>query len=294
MSSFTLSGRLPARDFLGLGRFHIVVIAALAAVVFGWLFDGRLGFVAGGLVAFDWFLLNLFNRIADVPEDRRNGVSGTGFVEQNAGALMRIVFVALALSLIGARPLGTPLLVLRCAFHAGGFAYSFPTVTRRIKEIFLVKNVFSGLLFIVSAIGYPLALREGPIPVAQVVALAAFFLPLEMTYELIYDLRDVEGDAAEGIVTLPIRWGAPRTRAFIELLLALSAAALLAGYLVGALRWRELVMIAAPLQQALVLRFWIPKEVRKQDAIGITWLGAAQLASYVAWIAAGLPLERPW
>lgn len=275
-------------------RPHIVAIAGLAAIVFGWVLGGELAWVAGGLVAFDWCVLNLFNRIADVPEDERNGVEGTPFVRQNAGMLMRVSFVALALSLIGARPLGMPLLILRLGFHAGGFAYSFPTVVPRVKEIFLLKNVFSGLLFILSVIGYPLALSGAAFSWAEVAFLCAFFLPLEVTYELIYDLRDVEGDAASGIVTLPIKWGVPRTRAFIELLLALSASSLLAGYLLGVLRWRELVMIAAPLQQALVLRFWIPREVRKKDAIGITWLGAAQLASYVGWVMLGLPLERPW
>ena len=289
-----ITGRISARDFLGLGRFHIVAIAALAAVVFGWEFDGRLGFAAGGLVAFDWFVLNLVNRIADVPEDKQNGVSGVGFVEANASALMRIAFVALLVSLLGARPLGTELLVLRLAFHAGGFAYSFPTVGPRLKEVFILKNVFSGLLFILSVIGYPLALRQATPPLGEVVALCAFFLPLEITYELIYDLRDVKGDAAAGIVTLPIRWGERRTRALIELLLALSAAALLAGYLSGALRFCELVMIAAPLQQALVLRLWIPRTVDQREAIRITWLGAAQLASYLGWIALGLPVSRPW
>ena len=288
-----ITGRISARDFLGLGRFHIVAIAGLAAVVFGWEFDGHLGFAAGGLVAFDWFLLNLFNRIADVPEDKRNGVSGTGFVEANAGALMRIAFIALTVSLIGARPLGTHLLVLRIAFHLGGFAYSFPTVGPRIKEVFALKNVFSGLLFILSVIGYPLALREAAPPWPEVVALCAFFLPLEITYQLIYDLRDVAGDAAAGIVTLPIKWGEKRTRALIELLLALSAAALFAGYLSGALRFCELVLIAAPLQQALVVRLWIPRQVTKRDAIRITWLGAAQLLSYLAWIVLRLPVTRP-
>jgi 4-hydroxybenzoate polyprenyltransferase len=277
-------------------RLHIVAIAALAAAVFGWLFDGRVGWLAGALVGFDWCVLNLFNRIADVPEDRRNGVPGTDFVARNAGMLMRAAFVALAASLFGARPLGMPLLVVRLAFHAGGFAYSFPTVTRRLKEVFVVKNVFSALLFVLSVIGVPLVLSGAPPRWAEVAALALFFLPLEITYELIYDLRDVDGDAASGIVTVPVAWGAQRTRALIELLLALSAAVLLAGYLFGALRWRELVMIAAPLQQALVLRFWIPpaRGVRARDAVGITWLGAAQLASYLAWIGLRLPLERPW
>ena len=272
-------------------RPHIVAIAGLAAVVFGWVFSGQLAWVAGGLAAFDWCVLNLFNRIADVPEDERNGVSGTEYVRQNAGFLMRGAFIALGVSLIGAQRLGMPLMVLRLAFHAGGFVYSFPP---RLKEMFLVKNVFSGLLFIVSVIGYPIALGGVMPPVSEILFLSTFFLPLEVTYELIYDLRDVDGDAASGIVTLPVKWGAPRTRALIELLLALSAASLLAGYLLGVLRWRELVMIAAPLQQAIVLRVWIPREVRKKDAIGITWLGAAQLASYVGWVLLGLPLERPW
>ncbi len=292
--SWALTGRLKPSEALGLGRFHIVAIAALATVVFGWEFDGLIRWTAGGLVAFDWFVLNLFNRIADVPEDKKNGVAGTGFVEQNAGALMRIATLALAISFIGARPLGTPLMVLRAAFHIGGFAYSFPTVGRRIKEIFLVKNVFSGALFIISVIGYPLALRDATPPLPEVIGLALFFLPLEITYELIYDLRDVEGDAAAGLVTLPVKWGAQRTRAFIDMLLAASAAVLLLGFLTGALEWRELVMIAAPVQQALVLRLWIPREVHRRDAIGITWLGAVQLASYLGWIAFGGPLERPW
>ena len=287
-------GHLSARDLIGLGRFHLVAFAGLAAVVCGWELDGHFDFAAGGLVAFDWFLINFFNRIADVPEDKHNGVSGTGFVEANAGALMRIAFVGLLVSLVGARPLGTGLLVLRLAFHLGGFAYSFPTVGPRLKEVLVLKNVFSGLLFLLSVIGYPLALRQATPPLAEVIALCAFFLPLQITYQLIYDLRDAAGDAAAGLVTLPVRWGAGRTRALIELLLGLSAAALLLGSLFGALRFCELVMIAAPLQQALVLHWWIPRTVGRREAVGITWLGAAQLASYLAWVALGLRVERPW
>jgi 4-hydroxybenzoate polyprenyltransferase len=278
--------------WLELGRFHIVAIAALAAAVFGWLFDGRLGLLAGALVGADWFLLNLWNRIADVPEDFRNGIDGTDFVAAHARALSIGAWAVLAASLL--LPLGWPLFALRLAFHAGGFVYSFRVRGVRLKEIFVVKNVFSGLLFIASVIGYPLALGAAQLPAAEVLALAAFFLPLEITYELIYDLRDFDGDRAEGIVTVPVAWGAARTRALIRALIAASAIALAGGYLGGALGWRELVMIAAPLQQALVLRFWIPAAVTKRDAVRITYLGAAQLASYALWVAAGLPLERPW
>ena len=275
------------RTALELGRFHIVAIAALATVVFGFLFDGHLGVLAGALVGLDWCLLNLWNRIADVPEDRRNGTPGTDFAAAHGRALS---FAALA-TLLVTLPLAPRLLPLRLAFHLGGWAYSFGP---RLKRVFLLKNVFSGLLFIASVIGYPLALSQARPPVAEVLCLAAFFLPLEITYELIYDLRDVEGDAAEGIVTVPVAWGAGRTRRLLWLLLALSTASLVLGSWSGALRWRELVMIAAPLQQALVLLFWIPREISKPAAVRVTYLGAAQLASYLAWIALRLPLDRPW
>lgn len=275
--------RLTLRTALELGRFHIVAIAALAAAVFGFLFEGRLGLAAAALVGADWFLLNLWNRIADVPEDLRNGIDGTAFAAAHGRALNLLAFAALALTL----PLAPRLIFLRLAFHLGGWAYSFGP---RLKQVFLLKNVFSGLLFIASVIGYPLLLCAQRPPPAQVLWLAAFFLPLEITYELIYDLRDVTGDAAEGIVTVPVAWGARRTRGLIWLLLAISTAALLS----SGLRWRELVMVAAPLQQALVVLFWIPREVTKRAAVRVTYLGAAQLASYCAWVLAGLPLERPW
>ena len=270
-----------------------MAIAALAAAVFGWLFDGRLGWLAAALVGLDWCLLNLWNRIADLPEDERNGVAGTALVARHRRALSIAAFSVLGASFL--LPLGWPLLALRVGFQLGGLFYSFRVLgLPRLKELLLVKNVFSGLLFILSVVGYPLALSAAAPPALEVLALCAFFLPLEITYELIYDLRDVAGDQAEGIRTAPIAFGVPATRSLVWMLIGLSAAALLIGFGGGALRYCELVMIAAPLQQALVLRFWIPREVRKEDAIRITWLGAAQLASYVGWILLGLPLERPW
>lgn len=286
--------RLSLEDVLGLGRFHIVLIAALASVVFGWLLSGSFAVGAGLLVALDWFLLNLWNRVADVPEDARNGISGTSFVVRHRRALSIGALVALGASLLIAQPM--PLILARALFQAGGVAYSFRVLPRglRIKEVFLLKNVFSGLLFILSVIGYPLLLSSAARHPGELLALAAFFLPLEITYELIYDLRDLEGDRAESIVTLPVRLGEARTRSIINVLIACSALSLLLGYFAGALRWAEVILVAAPLQQALVMRFWIPRQVVPRDAIRVTYLGAAQLAAFIVWVGAGLPLERPW
>ena len=205
-------------------RLPAVLVAGLTAVACGWVLQGEPAWIAGGLAALDWGLFGLLNRISDVPEDERNGVPGAGFARQNASKLMRATFLALAVSLIGARPLGTPLLVLRLAFHAGGFAYSFPTLTRRFKEVFLVKNLVPAVLFAGAVAGYPLALA-GRAPDLHALTLVALLLPAAIACELIGDLRDVAGDQAGGIPTLPIRWGAGRTRALIAALFALSLAA---------------------------------------------------------------------
>jgi 4-hydroxybenzoate polyprenyltransferase len=275
-------------------RLHIAAIAALAAAVFAWLFDGSIGWIAAGLCGLDWCLLNFWNRIADVEEDEKNGVEGTRLIRRTGKDLSRFALGIFSLSIFAGLKLGWRLMLLRLAFQAGGMLYNFGVAGRRLKQLFLLKNLFLGLLFIASVIGYPIALDRQLPPMPRLIALAIFFLPLAIAYGLIYDLRDAAGDAAAGLVTVPVKWGPKRTRALIEMLLALSAAALLVGYLFSALRWRELVMIAAPLQQAMVLRFWSPREVTRRNAEGVTWLGAVQLASYLAWVSIGLPIERPW
>ncbi|MHB1844122.1 MAG: UbiA family prenyltransferase [Deltaproteobacteria bacterium] len=279
---------------LHLVRFHIVAIAALAAAVFGWLLGGRFGWMAALVVTVDWFLLNFWNRLADVPEDLRNGVPGAALASRHGRPMFAGAFALLALSLALASPLGLPLLGLRLVFHLGGFAYSYRILSgwRRLKDLFLVKNLASGGLFLLSVLGYPLVLRPAGHPVVwvEVAFLAAFFLPLELTYELIYDLRDIEGDRAEGIPTLPVTRGVQTTRRWLSCLLAASAGALVVGYAVGQLRLAELVMLAAPLQQWLVLRFSLRGEISGRAAVGLTYLGAAQLLSYIGWVSLGLPL----
>jgi len=282
----------------GLCRLHIVAIASLAALVFGWLFDGAFSPLPALLVGLDWFLLNLWNRLADVAEDLRNGVPGAGFAARHPWPLGLGAAAAFGLSLGLSRGLGPAILALRLLFQLGGFAYSFRLLPgrARLKDLFFVKNLSSGLLFLVTDLGYPLALRTrgAGVPWLEVATLAAFFLPFELSYELIYDLRDVEGDRAEGIRTVPVIRGERSTRRLLAALLALSAVPLALGYALGLLPFAGLVMIAAPIQQALLLRFPLRRRVSAAWAVGATYLGAAQLASFVAWVSLGLPIGLPF
>ena len=276
----------------GLFRLHLVAVAGLAAAVFGFLFAGQLLIPAAAIAALDWGLAGLWNRNSDLREDSLNQVEGTQLLARSGREFSRLALGVLSLSIFAALRLGWPLLVMRLAFHAGAFVYSYPVFRRRVKEILLLKNVAAGLLWVLSSIGYPLALSRRAPPAGEVLALSLFLLPLALAFTLVYDLRDVEGDRGAGIATVPIALGVPRTRVFLELLLALSALALLGGYLSGPIRFVELLLLAAPLQLALVMRLWISPEVGRHAVEAMTWLSAGQLLSYVAWASAGFPLPH--
>ena len=67
----------PFQDALSIARYHIVLIAMTASLVFGWLTTGRYGWLLAYVVGLDWFLINLFNKVTDVEEDLKNGIPGT-------------------------------------------------------------------------------------------------------------------------------------------------------------------------------------------------------------------------
>jgi 4-hydroxybenzoate polyprenyltransferase len=284
--------------FFSISRFHIIAIASLACVTFGWLFSGQLAFAAAALCALDWFIVNLVNRVADLAEDRANGIAGTELVARR-GRLFEIGCLALLAGSLVAVHLWMPAVTpWRIAFHAIGLAYNYklipaPRGRTRFKEIYFFKNFASAVLFILSTMAYPVAVAHAHPTAAYVALLVAFFLPLEITYEIIYDLRDVVGDRALAVPTFPVVHGEQASHRIVYGLIALSASALVAGALAGVFHLRELALLAAPVQQALYFKLKLSKQATKERCIFITWLGAAQILSYQLWIAAGLPTEWP-
>jgi 4-hydroxybenzoate polyprenyltransferase len=282
-----------------IARPHIMAIAAVASLVFGWLLTGRFWWALPFVVALDWFLVNLMNRVADLAEDKKNQVPGTAWVDQHALPLTVLSWIVLLGSFPALHAVLPALTLLRAAFQLIGLAYNFKLIPAwkagrfaptRFKELYFFKNTSSAFLFVLSGLLYPAALSGYAVEWPRFFLLCAFFFPLELTYEILYDLRDVAGDEAEGVPTFPVVHGIPLTHRLLEVLLALSAASLLAGFALGPLRFRELVLIAAPVQQALFFELELKRSVSQAQAVGLTWLGAAQSASYCVWVLVGLPL----
>jgi 4-hydroxybenzoate polyprenyltransferase len=282
--------------FASVSRVHIVAIAALGTFTFGWLFTGRHVPQLAAISALDWFLVNLLNRVVDLPEDRQNGIRGTDFVSQYRRILTLLCFAVLLASFALTHAFYPQLTPLRAAYHALGLAYNYPLLPgrRRIKQLYFFKNTASATGFLLTVFAYPLRLDPGSplapgITTATLLCAAAYFFLFELSYEVIYDLRDAPGDAVAGVRSYPVVHGVTGAVRIIDGLLLASGAVLVLGYALGAVPWRLFIMICAPVIQVVLYKRWLRRGITSADCVTLTWLGAGLLATYHLWIALGLP-----
>jgi 4-hydroxybenzoate polyprenyltransferase len=280
------------KTLYAVGRLHIVAIASLGTFTFGWLLGGRYRFGLAALSALDWFLVNLLNRVVDLKEDASNGIAGTDWVARNRRAILAVGFTVLGASLVATHLVIPSLTPLRLAYHALGLAYNWPLLPgrRRIKQLYFWKNTASAIGFLLTVFGYPLAAGGATaMPPAGVAVSVAFFFLFELSYEVIYDLRDAPGDAAAGVRTYPVVHGERGAVRIIDGLCAASMAALAAGYAAHLLPWRVFIMVAAPALQLWMYKRALRRGITSRDCITITWTGVALLGAYHLWVVAGLP-----
>lgn len=293
---------LPAAEVASILRLHIIGIAMTACVVLGWLITDRFPVAEALIGGVDWCLINLLNRITDLKEDLANQIRGTERVAAHrrafVGGWVALFVVSFAVSL----PLYPELTWLRLVVQGIGLGYSVafvPTLRglKRFKDLYFFKNFMSSVLFVLTTVGYPLAV-DGWVPAlpngwVAVGLLVAFFVPFELTYEIFYDLRDLEGDQLASVPTYPVVHGPERSRQIMDGLLVLAALILASGFVAGVVGLREALMGVAPLVQFRFYRRCYRRGVTRADCIWITHLGSGLLLFFLVgtqvWLAAGLP-----
>jgi 4-hydroxybenzoate polyprenyltransferase len=297
------------REVLAIARYHIVLIAMAATVAFGFLLTGRRLWVVALLCGLDWFVINVVNRVTDIAEDLRNAIPGTARVARWKGVIAVGSALAFAGSLLASHLVWPALTPWRVAVQLIGVAYNFrvlPGLRRdadgalqlartRFKEMYFFKNFMSAVIFVLTCFAYPLAVDGASLAgrVASVAVLACFFVPFELSFEILYDLRDLEGDRAEGVPTYPVAHGPVVAERVIRGLLVLACAALAAGFAARVVGVRELLMLVAPATQFAFYRPRFARGLTTPDCILVTHLGTAELALFLAgtalWSAAGGP-----
>jgi 4-hydroxybenzoate polyprenyltransferase len=283
------------RVFASVVRVHIVAIAALGTLTFGWLFTGTYPWVLSAICALDWALVNLLNRVVDVPEDRANGVVGTDLVEHHARVVRAGALGALFASLVIVHLAIPALTVLRVAFHALGFIYNWPLLPGgvRLKQLYVLKNFAPATGFMLTCFGYPIAGAHGQlasgIGVKTILTTGLFFFLLELSYEAMCDLRDVAGDREAQVATYPVLHGERAAARIIDALCAASVVVLVLGFALRLVPWRIAIMAFAPVVQVFLYKRWMGRGITSDDCVRLAWLGAGLLVAYHLWVALGLP-----
>jgi 4-hydroxybenzoate polyprenyltransferase len=290
-----------------IARLHIVAIGALGTLTFAWALCGVRALDLAVLSACDWFVVNLVNRVTDSVEDRRNGIVGADVVARHPGRTATVAVVVLIASLVGSAVVAPTTLPWRIGFHVLGALYNHRLLPRlrrnerqparvRIKELALWKNVASATGFLITCFALPLSSLplRADVTTTTVVTAVAFFFFFELGYEVLYDMRDVDGDAEAGVRTWPVVLG-PAGGAVVAVgQTALAFAIVVAGSAAAVLPWRIAVMGAAPVLQLVVVGPRLPlwgraNRIDSRLCIGITWLGVALLVTYHAWEILQLP-----
>ncbi len=117
----------------------------------------------------------------------------------------------------------------------------------------------------------------------------AFFLFFEVSYEIIYDLRDIKGDAIALLRTYPVVHGELATVYIIDILLFCSVMTLCLGYLFCIVPWRIFIMAGAPILQFVLYKKALQRGIVARDCIIITWLGVSMFVVFNLWVLADLP-----
>lgn len=282
-----------------IARLHIVAIGALGTLTWGWGLTGQYLPLLAVLSACDWFVVNLLNRVVDLDEDLHNGITGADVVARHRRRTVVVGVIVLVVSLLVSAVLAPWTLLPRVAFHVLGVFYNWrllplPSGRRRLKELAFWKNAASATGFLLTCFVMPLmqAPLAPDVDVRAVVVAALFFALFELSYEVLYDLRDVEGDRLVGVKTWPVLLGQRGGAAVAVGQMLAAVVVAVVGFVVGALPWHLAIMGAAPLLQVAIVGPRLPDRVTSSVCIGITWFGAFLLAAYHVWEALGLPGSR--
>jgi 4-hydroxybenzoate polyprenyltransferase len=181
------------------------------------------------------FFVYSLNRLTDIEEDVKN-VPGRALFTDRYGRSFFLAGVALYVAaVVGAFVLGIP--GAPFLFLPAGVAALYSLF--RVKRFLLVKNLIVGVSWGIIPLG--VGFYYGAVFVPTILVPFGFFTVMLTVAAAVFDIKDIEGDKAEGIRTVPIVFGPRRTRIGALAVTALVGVALVGVVAVGIVPRRFLV-----------------------------------------------------
>ncbi|WP_254762598.1 UbiA family prenyltransferase [Natrinema marinum] len=190
---------------------EVVIVSALLALP-----PSPAALVVGLIV----FAIYANDRLADADTDAVSNPRQAAFVKRHRDVLYVLASVAYGLA-VALSVLGGPIALAITLFpgalwvcYATDWVPGTGAHVRRLKDIFLLNTTVVALAWAVTLTFLPLAFADGAVTESVLIVFCYFFLRVFTNTE-IPNVRDIEGDRAIGVLTIPVVFGVDRTRQFL-------------------------------------------------------------------------------
>lgn len=280
---------------LKITRMHLFMVGATSSLVFGSMITGEFQWILMLIVLFDWFQVNLCNTATDWKEDRFNRVSYSKLALNNHKKIITFCSITTSISFLLHYWYLPNLLLPRMIGFLLGFLYNFPVLPgkKRLKQINPLKNLASCLGFIITLFIYPIS----SFPIANnvdflfILSLLGFFIPIEISFEIIYDLRDINGDRYAEVHSFPVVYGSAWAKRAVIILDICSISFTLLSLGFEFIEWKQGVIVFGAILHLLVFYYLNLKEFNPSKVIILTWSFVFCQITYVLWILFDFPVE---
>lgn len=172
------------------------------------------------VVALVFYAVYSLDRAGDADADGLTHPERARFSRRNARRMKVVALAACAVALALAAARAWEAVAVAHLPFAALLLYSFRIIPAavarrvgfaRIKEVFVLKNVWVAATLAATATALPVATAAAAPRWTAVAAMGGFLFARWWTNTLVFDLRDEEGDRANGLRTVPVVLGRART-----------------------------------------------------------------------------------
>jgi 4-hydroxybenzoate polyprenyltransferase len=216
-----------------------------------------IGLALGMLITYSIYNLN---RKTDENEDSINHSHRYAFTKKYEKILYSSGIGAYLLALVISCFYGITVILISAIPLLSGVIYSMPLFPkrfkyRRLKEVPVAKSLLVAIAWALPPALLPLYVSGTP-PSLVTLAVILFFFSLVFINTVLFDIRDVEGDRASGVRTIPVLLGIPRTKILLTLVNIIFGIAVISLLLFGILPiFVGLLIIGMIYAQAYILLY---------------------------------------
>lgn len=235
-------------DYLVYSSVYLSLAAAGMAYLSGVLHEvpcNPVVLILGMLTTYSVYNLN---RKTDESEDEINHSERYAFTKRYEKTLLATAIGAYVLALVLSGVYGMAVIVIAAIPLLSGLVYSTPLLPpgfryRRLKEIPVAKSLLVACAWALPPALLPVYIA-GAVPGIITIGVILFFFSLVFINTVLFDIRDVVGDRATGVRTIPVCIGIPGTKLLLTGV-NISLGLLILGLLAGRIPLIFLVLILA-------------------------------------------------